>query len=63
MSSGELYQRRPFLWLVIMSLTTKSLPVKVEMGKTIRRTIMDRLIEDVDNNLDILLGLLCFMAW
>jgi hypothetical protein len=63
MSALELRQRRPFLWLVIMSLTTKSVPMQVKMGLAIRKIVMEHLITDQDNDIDILLGLLCFISW
>jgi hypothetical protein len=63
LSALELRQRRPFLWLVIMSLATKSIPLQVKMGKAIRKVATDLLATDQSTDIDMLLGLLCFVAW
>ncbi len=62
-SSSDLRSRRPFLWFVIMSLTTASLDEQSAMGDTIRRIISKAVIAEHEKSLDLLLGLICYIAW
>ena len=61
--SSALRHERPFLWLVIMSLTTPSLETQIKLGNAIRRIVKEIVMMDEERSLDLLLGLLCFNAW
>jgi hypothetical protein len=63
MRASDLRQQKPFLWLVIMSLTTTSVEQQRAMGNTIRRIISQNVVAEHEKNMDILLGLICYLAW
>ncbi|KAJ5947193.1 hypothetical protein N7466_000208 [Penicillium verhagenii] len=57
---------RPFLLTCIMAATSQSTKVKLELGETIKQTLIQRVYFDNNAdavNLDLLLGLLTFIAW
>lgn len=58
-------QERPFLLLCICAVSAKSTPTRLALGRRIKRTVAERLVLDSQDivNLDILLGLLTFLAW
>lgn len=62
-SAAELRQRRPFLWLVIMSLTTRLVSEQFAMEETIWKVISHRTVTQHLANLDLLLGVICFGSW
>lgn len=62
-SASHLRQRKPFLWLVIMSLTTKSAGQQIIMGDTIRRIVSQQALAEHEKSIDLLLGILCYIAW
>ncbi|EXJ81083.1 hypothetical protein A1O3_07371 [Capronia epimyces CBS 606.96] len=67
MSAQQLHAQRPFLFLCITTVTTKSTEKRQAFGHEVRQTIARRmLIEDgqnIDIDIDLLLGLLVFLAW
>lgn len=63
MNSNFLRQQKPFLWLVIMSLCTKDMTKQFAMEYTIRQIISQRVVAEHEKNLDLLLGLICYLAW
>jgi hypothetical protein len=63
MTASDLRQQKPFLWLVIMSLTTKSVEQQRAMGYTIRRIVSQKVVAKHEKSMDILLGLICYLAW
>ena len=54
---------KPFLWLVIMALTTKSVREQLAMLETIWRIISQRIIIQQYADMDLLLGIVAFGAW
>ena len=61
-----LRQERPFLFLCIMAARSQSTRTKVALGERIKQILAQRVILDNDPgaiNLDLLLGLLTFLAW
>jgi hypothetical protein len=62
-SASELRQLKPFLWLVIMSLTTKSVAQQFELEETIWQIISRRIVIQHLADLDLLLGIICFASW
>ncbi|KAI2617419.1 hypothetical protein GGR54DRAFT_641069 [Hypoxylon sp. NC1633] len=62
-NAAELRHQRPFLWLVIMALTTKSVSQQTEMGETIWHIISRRIVSQHLADLDLLLGMICFAGW
>jgi hypothetical protein len=63
LSASDLRLEKPFLWLVIMSLTAKSATRQCAMGDTIRQIISRKVVAEHEKSLDILLGLICYLAW
>jgi hypothetical protein len=62
-SASNLRQQKPFLWLVIMSLTTKSAGQQIIIGDTIRRIVSQQALAEQEKSMDLLLGILCYIAW
>ncbi|PWY73034.1 hypothetical protein BO70DRAFT_381779 [Aspergillus heteromorphus CBS 117.55] len=61
-----LRRERPFLYLCIMTVSSPSTQTKLQLGERIKRTLTDRIFLDNDPaavNIDLLLGLLTFLAW
>ncbi len=65
MWAGRLRQTRPFLLTCIIAAVSKSTAKKLALGREIKQTLARRmLIEDGSSiDIDLLLGLLTFMAW
>lgn len=63
MSAARLRHESPFLWLVIMALTTKLVSQQFEMEETIWRIISGRIVAEHLADLDLLLGVICFASW
>lgn len=62
----SLRRERPFMFLCIMAVSSQSTQRKLELGEEIKRTLADRIFLDNDSsaiNIDLLLGLLTFLAW
>ena len=62
-SASALKAQRPFLWLAIMVVTTKSTLKQRCLGMEIRAKIAERLIVEGERDLDLLMGLLVCVAW
>ncbi|KAJ5537007.1 hypothetical protein N7513_010193 [Penicillium frequentans] len=61
-----MYTHRPFLFTCIQAAASRSTKIKLELGEKIKQTLIQRVY--FDNNahsvdLDLLLGLLTFIAW
>jgi hypothetical protein len=63
MNASDLRHGKPFLWLVIMALTSKSVSKQFEMADTAWKIISTRLVSEHHANLDLLLGMICFASW
>ena len=61
--AADLLVQKPFLWLLIMSLTTKSIAQQLSMCETIREVVARKAVADHDRSMDILLGLVCYLGW
>ncbi|KAB8261634.1 hypothetical protein BDV32DRAFT_148280 [Aspergillus pseudonomiae] len=62
-SAGELRRERPFLWLCIMAISTKSTARQHELGLKIRQIVAQEMVVQSDKSIDLLLGLLTFIGW
>lgn len=61
-----MYTHRPFLFTCIMAASSRSTKVKLELGEKIKQTLIQRVYFDNSAHsvdLDLLLGLLTFIAW
>ena len=62
-AAHELRRDRPFLWLCIMSVAAKSTAQQKALGREVKISIGREIIAEGKNNIDLLLGLLVFVAW
>lgn len=62
-SAQQLKNDYPFLWRCIVAVQIGSAARHAEMVATIRREVADRLIVDCQKSMDVLLGLVVFLAW
>lgn len=61
-----MYTHRPFLFTCIIAAASRSTKVKLELGEKIKETLIQRVYFDNNTHsvdLDLLLGLLTFIAW
>ncbi|RDW65074.1 hypothetical protein BP6252_10725 [Coleophoma cylindrospora] len=59
----QLRQERPFLWLCIMAVSSKSKPQQQLLTSKIRQTVAQEIVVNSEKNIDLLLGLLVFIGW
>ncbi|PWY70281.1 hypothetical protein BO70DRAFT_299324 [Aspergillus heteromorphus CBS 117.55] len=63
-TAQQLQNERPFLWLCIMAVVSKSSRQRSALCDKVRDTVAQRMVHEfVGRDLDFLLGLLVFMAW
>ncbi|KAI1112125.1 hypothetical protein F5Y14DRAFT_283342 [Nemania sp. NC0429] len=62
-SASQLRYQRPFLWLVTLALTTKSVSQQFAMEEMIWHIISRRIVSEHLADLDLLLGVVCFASW
>ncbi|KAI1388440.1 uncharacterized protein F4822DRAFT_402841 [Hypoxylon trugodes] len=63
LSAAELRHQKPFLWLVIMALTTKMVSQQFAMEETIWEIVSRRIMCQHLVDLDLILGVICFASW
>jgi hypothetical protein len=62
-SAEQLRQERPFLWLCIMAVSSKSTAEHQVLGRKIHKTVAQEMVVQFERNIDLLLGLLIFINW
>ena len=62
-TAQQLRQERPFLWLCIMMVASKSTSQQQVLGSRVRDFIAREMILKSGQNIDLLLGLLASIAW
>ena len=62
-SAAQLQTERPFLWTCIMYTSLSNYEQSVEAGLKIRQILCQRMIMEFDKDLDLLQGLLAYIAW
>lgn len=62
-TANELRRDRPFLWHCIMSVTSKSSVQQKALGREVRITMGREILIEGKTNIDLLLGILVFVAW
>ena len=62
-TARELRRYRPFLWLCVMSVASKSTVQQKALAKEIKITIGREVFVEGKNNIDLLLGMMVFVAW
>ncbi|KAI9650910.1 hypothetical protein NHQ30_000945 [Ciborinia camelliae] len=63
MTARQLRQERPFFWLCIMTMSSTVVHRQIILGKVIREIAARELVVEGKRNLDLLLGLVCFLGW
>ena len=63
MTAQQLQQERPFLWLCIMAVGSKSTSQQQILGSKIRQMVAQEIVVQSQKNIDLLLGLLTFIGW
>lgn len=63
MSSGQLREERPFLWLCIMAVACTSTQQQAILGDSVKQIVARDVLFHSENKLEFLLGLLIFIAW
>jgi hypothetical protein len=62
-SARQLLQERPFLWLCIMAISSKSTSQQLALGSKIRHILGRKMLLEHEKNIDLLLGLLAYIGW
>jgi hypothetical protein len=62
-TAQRLREERPFLFLTIMAVSSKSSSQRQLLGQEIKQTIAKEMLVENEGNFDILLGLLVFLTW
>ncbi|XXH00030.1 hypothetical protein Hte_006371 [Hypoxylon texense] len=62
-TAAQLQQTKPFLWLNIMVVCCKSPARKAALAQKVRETVAQKMLLDLDRNVDLLLGLLAYLGW
>jgi hypothetical protein len=62
-TAQDLRQERPFLWLCIMAVSSKSSLQQMALGKEIRLTLGREVVLDGNRSLDLLLGVIVYVTW
>jgi hypothetical protein len=62
-TAQRLREERPFLFLTIMAVSSKSSSQRQMLGQEIKQTIAREMLVENEGNFDILLGLLVFLTW
>ncbi|KAL4778867.1 hypothetical protein BJX76DRAFT_352271 [Aspergillus varians] len=63
LSAQELRQERPFLLRVIMAVTARSMQERARRGRNIKTIIGNAAIVENQSDIDLLLGILTYVAW
>ena len=61
--AAELRTEKPFLWLVIMSLTNRNVAEQFAMEETVWKVISQRIVVQHHVSLDLMQGIVAFAAW
>jgi hypothetical protein len=59
----EMLQERPFLWHCIVAMASKSTAQQQVLVAKVRETLNQRMLHESEGSLDLLLGILAFIAW
>ena len=59
----QLRDEKPFVWLCIMAITSKSTEQQKALGREIRLTLGREVLSEGKNNLDLLQGILLYVSW
>lgn len=63
MTAQQLRQERPFFWLCIMAISSTIVSQQLTLGRAIREIAGHEILVEGQRNLDMVMGLLCFVGW
>lgn len=63
MTSSQLRDTYPFLWLNIMSVAIPSVKMRTSLNDQAREIIVQRIVAGGERSLDLLLGILTYVNW
>ncbi|KAI1801524.1 hypothetical protein F4811DRAFT_459927 [Daldinia bambusicola] len=63
MTANQLRRERPFLWLCIMAISSKSSLQQQILSRKIRQMVAQEMIIGSTKSMDLLLGILAFIGW
>lgn len=62
-TSQQLRQERPFLWLCIMTVASRSTSQQQILGSKVRHLLAQEMLLESGQKIDLLLGLLAYIGW
>ena len=62
-TANQLRQERPFLWLCVMMVASRSVSRQQLLGNKVRDTLAQEMVLKCEQNIDLLLGLLAYIVW
>ncbi len=62
-TAQQLRQERPFLWLCIMTIASRSTSQQQVLGSKVRNILAQEMLLKSGQNVDLLLGLLAYIGW
>ncbi|KAI1306632.1 hypothetical protein F5Y03DRAFT_136079 [Xylaria venustula] len=63
LTTEQLREKRPFLFQAILTVTTFSTQKRLELAEDLKRTLFTSTLVNVQSSIDLLLGLLTYLAW
>ena len=62
-TANQLRQERPFLWLCVMMVASRSTSQQQVLGNKVRDRLAQEMVIKSEQNIDLLLGLLAYISW
>ena len=62
-TANQLRQERPFLWLCVMMVASRSTSQQQVLGNKVRDRLAQEMVIKSEQNIDLLLGLLAYIGW
>ena len=62
-NANQLRRERPFLWLCVMMVASRSISQQQVLGNKVRDRLAQEMVIKSEQNIDLLLGLLAYIGW
>lgn len=62
-TANQLRRERPFLWLCVMMVASRSISQQLVLGNKVRDKLAQEMVIKSEQNVDLLLGLLAYIGW
>ncbi|KAL4734137.1 hypothetical protein BDV11DRAFT_198746 [Aspergillus similis] len=63
LTAQQMQQERPFLFETMLAVTTHSVQEKIARGSKLKETLAMAMVVENESNIDLLLGILTYVAW